>query len=123
MKKHIWIIGLLMIIGCAKKAETPKNMIGQKQMTEILTEMYLYQQNYYVKDYADKGIDLSEVDAQILVNHGVSAEDFKESHHYYVVHPEKFSQILDEVKKTLEDKLSDEEKQKREATKTKSAMN
>lgn len=113
MRKTIgFIFCLFLILGCAKKIKKPSHFLNEKQMIEILSELYIYQQNSYVKDYTREGINLSEVDAQIIKNHGVSIEDFKENHHYYVVQPEKFRKILLGVKENLESKLPDNERRK-----------
>ncbi len=86
-------------------------------MIELLSELYIYQQNSYLKDYSAEKTNISEVEAQIIDNHGLSVEDFRENHHYYAVQPEKFKRILKGVKENLESRLSEDEQNRRAAEK------
>lgn len=109
------LICLFFVGSCSKRVEEPKHLISENEMIELLSELYIYQQNSYLKDYSAKKTSISEVEAQIIDNHGLSIEDFRENHHYYVVQPEKFKKILKGVKEKLESRLSEDEQKRREA--------
>ncbi len=111
------ILICLLIAGCSKRVEEPKHLISENGMIELLSELYIYQQNSYLKDYSAEKTNISEVEAQIIENHGLSVEDFRENHHYYAVQPEKFKRILKGVKENLESRLSEDEQNRRAAEK------
>lgn len=111
------ILICLLIAGCSKRVEEPKHLISENEMIELLSELYIYQQNSYLKDYSAEKTNISEVEAQIIENHGLSVEDFRENHHYYAVQPEKFKRILKGVKENLESRLSEDEQNRRAAEK------
>ncbi|MGB3454539.1 MAG: DUF4296 domain-containing protein [Moheibacter sp.] len=111
------ILICLLIAGCSKRVEEPKHLISENEMIELLSELYIYQQNSYLKDYSAEKTNISEVEAQIIDNHGLSVEDFRENHHYYAVQPEKFKRILKGVKENLESRLSEDEQNRRAAEK------
>lgn len=109
------ILICLLIAGCSKRVEEPKHLISENEMIELLSELYIYQQNSYLKDYSAEKTNISEVEAQIIENHGLSVEDFRENHQYYAVQPEKFKRILKGVKENLESRLSEDEQNRRAA--------
>lgn len=111
------ILICLLIVGCSKRVEEPKHLISENEMIELLSELYIYQQNSYLKDYSAEKTNISEVEAKIIENHGLSVEDFRENHHYYAVQPEKFKRILKGVKENLESRLSEDEQNRRAAEK------
>lgn len=111
------ILICLLIAGCSKRVEEPKHLISENEMIELLSELYIYQQNSYLKDYSAEKTSISEVEAQIIENQGLSVEDFRENHHYYAVQPEKFKRILKGVKENLESRLSEDEQNRRAAKK------
>jgi len=111
------ILICLLIAGCSKRVEEPKHLISENEMIELLSELYIYQQNSYLKDYSAEKTNISEVEAQIIENQGLSVEGFRENHHYYAVQPEKFKRILKGVKENLESRLSDDEQNRRAAKK------
>lgn len=111
------ILICLLIAGCSKRVEEPKHLISENGMIELLSELYIYQQNSYLKDYSAEKTNISEVEAQIIENHGLSVEDFRENHHYYAVQPEEFKRILKGVKENLESRLSEDEQNRRAAEK------
>lgn len=109
------ILICLLIAGCSKRVEEPKHLISENEMIELLSELYIYQQNSYLKDYSAEKTNISEVEAQIIENHGLSVEDFRENHQYYAVQPEKFKRILKGAKENLESRLSEDEQNRRAA--------
>lgn len=111
------ILICLLITGCSKRVEEPKHLISENEMIELLSELYIYQQNSYLKDYSAEKTSISEVEAQIIENQGLSVEDFRENHYYYAVQPEKFKTILKGVKENLESRLSEDEQNRRAAKK------
>ena len=57
-------------------------------------------------------INHAKIDAQILAKHQVSSKVFEESFKYYVLQPEQFKKILENVRKKLLEKLPQEERDK-----------
>lgn len=103
------------VIGCSKSIEKPKNLIAQEKIELILTDVHMYQQPGYLTSLYNQPIDYAKIDAQILAKHEVSTTDFSESFKYYVLHPEKFKEILENVKTNLIQKLPKEEQDKLKA--------
>jgi len=115
MKLINCILICLLFAGCSKQVEEPKHLISEDKMVELMSELYIYQQSSYLKDYSAEKTSISEVEIQIIENHGLSIEDFRENHYYYVVQPEKFKRILKGVRENLESRLSEDEQNRRAA--------
>ena len=109
----VFILSLLLCIGCNSSIEKPSHLLSENTMVEILTDVYLHKQQSYLVETQANALDLSKLDAQIIQKHGASTEEFKESFHYYVLHPEIYSKILTTVRDKLEAKLPEAERVKR----------
>lgn len=114
MKKLISLVFIIiLLVGCHKIVEKPKNLVSQEKMTEVLVQIYLHQQPTYMNQIPSVEWNPTEKDIQIIQNHGLKVDDFTDSYRYYVVKPEIFSAILLEVRNELENMLPEEERQKR----------
>jgi hypothetical protein len=111
MKGFFYSIILVLICwSCSKAIEKPDHLVKQKKFEEILTEVYLYQQPSYLTSLQDQPVSYAKIDAQILTKHEVTPKEFEESFHYYVLIPDTFKEILKNVRKNLEEKLPEEER-------------
>lgn len=113
MKNLLTFIFIIIIVGCHRIVEKPKNLITQEKMTEVLIQIYLHQQPTYMNQIPSIEWNPTEKDIQIIQKNGLEVDDFTDSYRYYVVKPEVFSSILLEVRNELENRLPEEERQKR----------
>ena len=95
-----------------KNFDQPDNLIGKSDMIDILTDLYISQQGLqlFPDQNANQTLKLAEDAIDIIKSYEYNYHDFEESYKYYAMQPEKFKEMLDDVKQNLEDKLSDEEK-------------
>jgi len=86
----------LMIVSCEEKAP-----ISQEDMSKMMYEMYLVDK--YVENSSDllARSDSMYVYSEIFNKFGYSEEDICEALRYYVANPEKYLDILNEVKDML----------------------
>lgn len=116
MKNLIFLsLIFLSIFSCApKNYDKPKDLIGKSEMIDILTDLYISQQGLqmFPIQNQDQSIDLAKDAVDIMKNYDITFHQFSESYKYYMMQPEKFKEMLNDVKKNLEDKLSNEEKER-----------
>lgn len=117
MKRFFFLMLILIsFCSCTSNVEKPENLLDEEKMTVILVDLYLHQQSSYLTEInskKDQNFNFSQIDAQILHNHQTTADEFKESYKYYYLHPEKYTEILLDVRDKLEEKLSQKEREKR----------
>ncbi|MFA5618923.1 MAG: DUF4296 domain-containing protein [Weeksellaceae bacterium] len=106
----VLMLGLFFLSACYEPAAKPKDPIEKDKMVEILAEIYMYQQNSYLLKTGDEGINFSEKDAEIIQRHGITIEKFKENYRYYVLYPEKYNELLQEIKAHLENLIPESER-------------
>lgn len=112
---YVTFILFLGIFSCTpKNYDKPKDLIGKSDMIEILTDLYISQQGLqmFPIQNEDQTLVLAKDAVDILNAYDVTINTFQESYKYYAMQPEDFKKMLDKVKKNLEDKLSDEEKER-----------
>ncbi len=109
----VWLLVLISFCSCTSNVEKPKNLLDEEKMTEILADLFIHQQSSYLTEVNSTKYNFSQIDAQILHNHQTNAEDFRESYKYYYLQPEKYNEILLDVREKLEEKLPKEEREKR----------
>jgi len=112
---YVIIILFLGVFSCApKNYEKPKDLIGKSDLIEILTDLYISQQGLqmYPVQNEDQTLAMAKDAVDILNAYDVSINTFQESYKYYMMQPEALKKMLDKVKKNLEDKLSEEEKER-----------
>lgn len=93
-------------------------------MVEVLTEIYIHQSGSYVNQMPEQPIDFARLNSYILTERNIKVEDFEKSYRYYVLNPDLYEPMLEEVRNNLENRLPEEERLKRqkerqENTKTK----
>lgn len=114
--KQIAIILLLylFLFSCKNTLKKPENLLSENDMVTILEDIYLHKQQSYLVETEANAIDISKIDAQIILKHNSTVPQFKESFHYYVLQPEIYNEILKDVRNNLESKLPESERVKRE---------
>lgn len=103
------------IISCTpKNYEKPDNLVGRSDMIEVLSDLYISQQGIqmYPVQNEDQTLSLAKDASDILKKHQIKYSDFEKSYQYYLMQPESFKEMLDDVKSKLYDQLSDEEKKR-----------
>ncbi len=111
-------LNFLLLFSCQHALEKPKDLLSKKEMTEILTDIYLYKQT-------PESIPLSKETAfdtylSIFKKHKTTKEIFQNSFSYYYADAEAMQHIYDDVIENLEDKLTKEQlKQLRQEEKEK----
>ena len=103
------------IISCTpKNYEKPNNLINRNDMIEVLADLYISQQGLqmYPVQNEDQTLSLAKDAVDILKKHQIKYSDFEKSYQYYLMQPESFKEMLDNVKSKLYDQLSDEEKER-----------
>ncbi len=124
MKRFIIIVtSLLLLTHCADNIKEPETLYDESKMAVVITEIYIYQQSHYIKEYAEMNTSVAEVEAQIIESHGMSVDDFKKNYKYYSLNPDKFRSIMKTVTENLESKLSQSEMQRRIDQKSKPKKN
>ena len=87
------------LISCREKdVQIPSDVLDQKEMTEVLTDIHLAQGAFSAKGRSDtlaESID-SRVD-EVLLRHKVEREHFLSSLKYYSAHPDILQEIYDSV--------------------------
>lgn len=104
---------LIFLTACSKIVDKPKNLIEEKKMVALLSDIYLHQQASYLTEISNEESDFAKIDAQILHDHQTNFTDFKESFRYYYLQPDRYNEILLAVRDNLESLLPDEERKKR----------
>jgi hypothetical protein len=93
------IILFFLFQSCAKKnVDIPSDVLNQKQMTEILTDLHIAQSaigNVMTSDTIQYTMD--DYVNYILENHHTTKEDFRTSLKFYSDHPEILSEVYDSV--------------------------
>ena len=87
---------LMLLAGCAAKG-----IIGRKEMTRLLADMYLADQALEVKPALMLQKDSILVYPAIMDRHGVTLEEYEASMKYYMDDGDSYLQILRDVKKLL----------------------
>lgn len=82
---------------CGRKGE----VIPKKTMASIYAEMFLADQWLTDHPEARKAADTTLFYNPIFKKHGYSSLDYEESVRYYIRHPEKYTQIMEEVSRLL----------------------
>ena len=103
------------IISCTpKNYGKPNNLINRNDMIEVLADLYISQQGLqmYPVQNEDQTLSLAKDAVDILKKHQIKYSDFEKSYQYYLMQPESFKEMLDNVKSKLHDQLSDEEKER-----------
>lgn len=113
MKRVFCLILLVIFSACSKNVEQPENLVNEEKMVNIMTEIYLYQQSSYLQELKNKQPDFAKIDAQLIKKHGVEIQDFEESYRFYVLQPEKYRELLNQVRENLEKQLPENERKKR----------
>lgn len=112
-KFFVFLLSLALFTGCYKNAKKPKTFLNQDKMVNVLSDLYIHQQSTYLTESKLHNTDLGELDVQILNEHGVTPEVFKENYRYYFLQPEKYKKLMIGVRTNLENMLPEAERQRR----------
>jgi hypothetical protein len=98
MKNSISILLIsIALFSCKSGTDKPDNLIEEKEMVMILTDMTLLEATYNTRliRVSDKKELMIKYSEEILRKHQVSKERFDLSYEYYIDEPEKFEAILE----------------------------
>jgi len=118
--KWFFIFFVFLFLGCTQTVEQPEGLIDEKKMVEILSDIYLHQQTSYLTEIKNNKPDFAKIDAYLIEKHGATLSNFEESYKFYVLNPEKYNQLLMQVREDLEHRLPEKELLKREEERKKS---
>lgn len=118
--KWFLIFFVFLFLGCTQTVEQPEGLIDEKKMVEILSDIYLHQQTSYLTEIKNNKPDFAKIDAYLIEKHGATLSNFEESYKFYVLNPEKYNQLLMQVREDLEHRLPEKERLKREEERKKS---
>ncbi|MDO5656218.1 MAG: DUF4296 domain-containing protein [Flavobacteriaceae bacterium] len=102
------LIGLIfvfsMVLACNHELNKPADLIPEKQMKEIIKEIYLYKQ---VRNYnlANDLPAAAKTNLAILNRHGVSLDQFKSSYQYYVIDHAAYDKFLEEIQLEIQSEI------------------
>ncbi len=100
---------LLLLFSCQHSLEKPKDLLSKSEMTEILTDIYLYKQT---PDAAPLSKEAAfDTYVSIFKQHGTTKEIFQNSFDYYYANVEVMQHIYDDIIDNLKDKLTKEQLQ------------
>ncbi|WP_313375911.1 DUF4296 domain-containing protein [Chishuiella sp.] len=112
----VYFFCLISILSCApKNFDEPDNLIKKSEMIDIITDLYISQQGiqmFPTDGKEDQSTLLAKDAVDIMKKHNTNFSQFSESYKYYSLKPELLRDMLDQVKKNLEEKLSKEEKER-----------
>ncbi|WP_177205452.1 DUF4296 domain-containing protein [Halpernia frigidisoli] len=98
-KKILFILLVIILNSCAQAVNEPKNLISQKEMSNLIAEFALADQMTILAPTAN-------VETQtrfILKQHKIKAKDFQESYTYYTG-TNKLDKIFSDAQETIFDK-------------------
>ncbi|MGU9938404.1 DUF4296 domain-containing protein [Empedobacter brevis] len=126
--KYVYVTFVLFsaIFSCTpKNYEKPEDLISKSDMIEIITDLTISQQGLqmFPVQNEDQSLLLAKDAVDIMKSYDVTFHTFEESYKYYMMQPESFKKMLDKVKKNLEDKLSEEEKERQKNQKNSLEVN
>lgn len=99
------------IFSCSKPyIETPDNLLSKSDMVDIMADIYLGHQIVNSTPTQNSMLELAQSSMYVLNQHGTDYKTFEESYKYYYIDPSKYQKILDDVKEELENRLSEEGK-------------
>jgi hypothetical protein len=108
VQKYSYLIIILLLFGCApEKPQSPRDMLSQQQMSDIIAEMHLADAIINMKNITpdsakQAGVNLREF---IYEKHHTDHKQFTESFEFYKMNP----MLMDSVYAEVIIKLSDKE--------------
>lgn len=97
MKKLFLLCLWTLLYACSAPAEQPQNRLSKDKMAEIIADLAIYNQSYYV----DPKINLEDADRFVLKKHNISAKDFQENYQFYTYTPSALDEIFGKAKKII----------------------
>jgi hypothetical protein len=100
MKKYFFLLAFtFFIFSCSEKQVTiPDDVIKEKEMTAILTDVHIAQAALSNKSQTDSSsYKITDYVNEILKDHNISQEDFTRSLKFYSENPEILQQVYDSV--------------------------
>lgn len=120
MRNLLFCFFLLTTVTCTSSVEKPDDLLSQDEISAILVDIYIHQQGSYLNEIKEKDLNHSKVDALILKKHNTTDTIFESSYRYYVLNPEKYLEILEDVRDNLESELPEKEQTERAEKRKKS---
>ena len=121
MKNLIYSIFILLgVVSCSKPyIDKPDDLLSKSEMIDILADIYMGTQMVNATPNTNSILKLAQSSMYVFDKHETSYKIFEESYKYYYIDPSAYQKILDEVKKELESRLSEDEKNRLEEMKKK----
>lgn len=112
MKTFVYsLIIILGLISCNQSyIDKPKDLLSKSEMVDILTDLYLNQQELNFTPIADYGVQVAQNALYIFKEHNTTHKAFEESYKYYYTKPSEYQQMLNKVRENLVNKLSEKER-------------
>lgn len=114
MKNLVFLFSLFFIFSCSEMVDKPKNLLTKDEMSEIIADFAIYDQYYIVSPETN----MEHTSRFVLKKHNITAQTYTNSYKYYLSHPEKLDEILENAKKIIlkkDSKLEDYIEKKKKA--------
>lgn len=108
MKSVFFLFSFFYVVfSCQHALDKPKNLLSKSEMTDILTDIYLYKQT---PDNIPMSKEIAfDTYITIFKKHNTTKEIFQDSYTYYYTDGNSMQHIFDNVIKNLEKKLTKEQ--------------
>ena len=104
LKKLVLLIIIIIIFSCNSKVKEkiiiPANILTEKQMISILTDIYITESALNFKQNTGKVIDdnIAQCNYKVIfTKHLISKETFKKSYEFYFENPENMAHIYEQI--------------------------
>ena len=97
MKRIIFLFFLVFLFSCG--SEKPKNLLSKDEMAEIIVDLAIYEQVFFVNSQQD--IDVENINTFVFKKHKTNAAAFRESHTYYLRTPDALEDIYKKAKEII----------------------
>ena len=97
MKYFFYILMIFCVLSCTEAIEKPKNLLPEDQMSEIIADFAINEQQYAI------GTNINSENATrfILKKYKIKGELFTKSYEYYMTKPDVIKEILDDAQKII----------------------
>jgi hypothetical protein len=98
MRKIFFALILLAITSCSRKSvSVPDNVIGETEMTELLTDLSFAQSEMTQRMRSDRNLKMDDYVETVLRKHKIERKQFLESLKFYSANPDLLDIIYDSV--------------------------
>ena len=97
MKYLFYILSIFCVLSCTEAIEKPKNLLPEDQMSEIIADFAINEQQYAIGN----NINSENATRFILKKYKIKGELFTKSYEYYMTKPDVIKDILDDAQKMI----------------------